>query len=361
MFAASKTQAMQTSSLLANIFLSVASLIFFLMVVELHLKPAPKGGDYAVGYAWAVFILNLAFFACIALAAAAIGSRGGFQWAAAGSGARFWLVALGTVAVALASAMSTLGAGDAPAFLRPMARALTFAIPLATIAAGFLLANDKLEGGVPAPMARWLTLSAFWPSAALAALLVGALMFQRMSNSFARLTYDRNRLDSFEEGILANIDSCDITKDLVFMLVHTDANRKPLIRERALAKIKTHPDWQGELIRRLDSGWAAEPFTFLASNEVEDKTRFPEAVRLGVLQQAKSLGESLRGGQTFYPDHYIWEVGRLLRTVEKFEGMGVDYLPALRELRAAFNRSFDGEKRQYDAAKLLDQWIKKHQ
>jgi hypothetical protein len=361
MFAASKTQAMQASSLLANIFLSIASLIFFLMVVELHLKPAPRGGDYAVGHAWAVFILNLAFFACIALAAAAIGSRGGFQWAAAGSGARFWLVVFGTVAVALASAMSTLGAGDAPGFLRPVARVLAFAVPVAVIAGGFLLANDKLEGGVPSLMARRLTLVAFWPSAVLTALLVSAMLLQRWGNIFTRLTYDRNRLDSFEEGILANIDTCDITKDLVFMLVHTDANRNPIIRERALAKIKTHPNWQGELIRRLDSGWAEQAFTFLASNEVEDKTLFLEAVRLGVLQQAKIVRTGFKEGREMYEGQYGWEVERVLRTVEKFEGMGVDYLPAVRELRAAFDEPSPFGRTNVKPAVFIDKWLKKRQ
>jgi len=352
---------MQASSLIANIFLSVAALIFFLMVVELHLKPAPRGGDYAVGHAWAVIILNLVFFACVALAATAISSRGGFQWVASGSGARFWLVTLGVIAVALASGMSTLGAGEGPSFLKPVARVLAFAIPLATIAAGFLLANDKLEGGVPAPMARWLALSAFWPSAALFALFVCTMMFQSARNSYATITYNRERLDDFEQGILANIDSCDINTDLVFMLVHTDVNRNPIIRERALAKIKTHPDWQGEMVRRLDSGWAEQVFTFLASNEVEDKTLFPEAVRLGVLRQAEIARKAFKESREMYDGQYGWEVERVLRTVEKFEGMGVDYLPAVRELRAAFDQPSSFDRTNKKPAVFIDKWLKKRQ
>ena len=101
-------------NIVANICLSIAALIFVLMVTELHLKQGPRGGDAAVGHAWAVFMLNLAFFAFVALAAAAIGWRGGFQWVAAGSGTRFVLVALGVLAILFASGLSSFGPGPGP-------------------------------------------------------------------------------------------------------------------------------------------------------------------------------------------------------------------------------------------------------
>lgn len=354
---------MQASSLIANIFLSVASLIFFLMVTELHFKPAPRGGDYAVGHAWAVFLLNGAFFALIALAALAIGWRGGFQWVGAGSGSRFGLVLLGVLAVTLATGFSSAGPGPGSKLLNPIAQVLAFFVPLAALTAGFLLANDKLSGGVPSSTSRLIALLAFVPSTVFFGTYVGVVMlFPRLQRTYTMLTRDRGQLDDFEQNILVNIDACDISKDLVFMLVHTDDNRKPIIRERALAKIKTHPDWQGELARRLDSGWASEVFTFLASNEVDDKTLFPEAVRKGILNQAEEIRKSMRNSRDFYADSYSWEVRRLLRTVEKYEGMGVDYLPAMRDLRAAFDKSGpDQEKRPYRCIPLLDKWIKKRE
>ena len=354
---------MQPSSLFANICLSVVSLVFVLMITELHLKPAPRGGDYAMGHALAAFFLYKAFFVLIALAALAIGWRGGFQWVGVSSGSRFGVVLLGVLAVTFATGFSSAGPGPGSKLLNPVAMVLAFVVPLAVISAGFLLANDKLSGGVPSPAARLLAHLAFWPSAVLLVAFVSVVMlWPRLQRTNAMLTRDRGQLDDFEQGILVNIDSCDIGKDLVFMLVHTDANRKPIIRERALAKIKTHPDWQAELVRRLDSGWAEEVFTFLASNEVDDKTLFPEAVRKGILNQADGIRKAMSNSRDFYPDHYTWEVRRLLRAVEKFEGMGVDYLPAMRKLRSAFDRSGpDDEKRPYKCIPLLDKWIKKRQ
>lgn len=352
---------MQPSSLIANIALCAATLIFVVMVYELHLKPAPRGGDAAVGYAWAIIFFNLAFFACVAIATVAIAWRGGFQWVSANGSMRFALVAFGMLAVCFAAGLGSFGPGEAPKFLKPVALPLTLALPLAVIITGFLLANDPLPGGVPSETARWLTKLMFWPGAAITGVFAGALLFQKARNISAAVTYDRNRLDSFEQGILTQIDTCDIGKDMVFLLVHTDANRKPAIRERALAKIKTRPDWQEELVRRLDSGWAAEPFTFLASNEVEDKTLFPEPIRKGILHQAEIIRKSIQESRHFYADHYIWEVRRLLRAVEKFEGMGVDYLPAVRELRAAFVVHSKPEDPKYDCIQILDKWMEKRQ
>ncbi len=348
-------------NVIANVFLSLASLVFLLMVVDLYLKPGSRGGDAAVGHAWAVFILNAAFFVFVALAAAAIGWRGGFQWVAGGSGARFVLVALGVLSSVFASGLSSFGPGPGPRIPKFVATLLAFVVPMAVIVGGFLLANDKLEGGIPAPAARWLALLAFWPSAALAGFFVLAKMFGRAQIIYDRLA-NRGKLSSFEEGILVNIDSCDLSKNMVFMLVHTDVQRHPTIRERAVAKIKTRPDWQQEMIRLLECDWAPEAFTFLAFNEIEDKTLFFEPVRQGVLNQARLIRENIRNCSQphhLYAGKFFWEVDRMLRTVEKFEGTGTDYLPAVREVRAALNERWRFEKPKFGCIPILDKWIKK--
>ncbi len=344
---------MQTPSLLANVSLSIASLVFLLLAKDIYRKPMP-GGDSGVGYAWTAIVLSLAFILLIGVSMLAIGWRGGFQWVARSSGSRVGMVLLGFLAIAITVGVGGMGEGSGR-----VARVLAFAVPMAVLTTGFLLANDKLEGGVPAPTARWLALLVFGASGIFAGGFAVVSMMPKLQGIFATSTHDRNKLDSFEEGILANIDSCNISKDMVFLLVHTDANRKPMIRERALAKIKTRPDWQEELVRQLDSGWTEDVFTFLASNEVENKSLFPEAVRLGVLRQAEIVRKTIRESREMYAGQYTWEVDRVLRTVEKYAGMGVDHLPAVPELRAAFDQSSPVTKPEFQAAQLLDKWIKK--
>lgn len=347
---------MQTSSLLANGCLALATLTFILLAKGIYLKPMP-GGDYGVGYAWGAIILSAVFILLIGVSMLAIGWRGGFQWVASSSNSRMVLMVLTFLAIALT--ISVAGMGEGGPKLRMASMILSFAMPLAVLATGFLLANDPLEGGLPTSIARKMAMGVFGMSGVFASAFIVVLLIPMFQRSFATLTHDSSKLDSFEEGILLNIDTCNIQKDLVFMLVHTDDNQKPIIREHALAKIKTRADWQEELVRRLDSGWAEEVFTFLASNEVDDKSLFPEAVRLGVLNQAKIIRQKIRESRDLSGGQYTWEVDRVLRTVEKFEGMGVDYLPAVRELRAAFDEPSPFEKPSFRAAQMLDKWLKK--
>jgi len=112
-------------------------------------------------------------------------------------------------------------------------------------------------------------------------------------------------------------------------------------------------------VRRLDSGWASEVFTFLASNEVDDKLLFPEAVRKDDLQQAEIIRKAFKESREMYDGQYGPEVVCMPRSVEKFEGMGVDFLPAVHELRAAFDQPSPFERINIRPAVFIDKWLKK--
>ena len=167
-----------------------------------------------------------------------------------------------------------------------------------------------------------------------------------------------------EQRIIKNIDSCDITKNMVFILVFTDANQHKLVREKALAKIKTNVNWQQELIARLQNDWAPESFTFLASNNVDSPEIFLEPVRKGILIQAKLVREQIKStsrSSSNYSNLFSWELERVLRTVDRFDNMGMNYLPAMKELRKALNEPSEYEKSVFSITPYLDKWIKKHE
>ena len=127
----------------------------------------------------------------------------------------------------------------------------------------------------------------------------------------------------------------------------TDGNQSPDVRERAVVKVKTHPDYQAELIHILQTGYVAEAFQFLASNEVEDPQRFPEPIRLGILKQAEVFRETIRASSHpfhFYPELFHWETERILRTVDNYKGMGVDFKPAIFELKKSLDEKTDFER-----------------
>jgi hypothetical protein len=57
---------------------------------------------------------------------------------------------------------------------------------------------------------------------------------------------------------------------------------------------------------------------------------------------------------------FNWDVERILRTVEKYDGKGYDYLPAMKEVRAALDEPSEMEKPAFDCTPALDKWIREH-
>ena len=68
-------------------------------------------------------------------------------------------------------------------------------------------------------------------------------------NRKAIVESNQQHYDDNQKRMLSEIDSNNVMKDFVFLLVFTDGNQQPQIREKAVAKMKTHSEWQQELIR----------------------------------------------------------------------------------------------------------------
>lgn len=345
-------------TLIGNLLLGLAFLVFILFFSELYLKPAPKGGDYAVGYAWALIIYNVLLFGLLSGVVGVVGMQGGFAWVGATAGERALKVSLSWIAIAAAIVICSGISSDRSGW-GGVARVVAMFAPLLLLVLSFLLLNQRewssispngLQGVI-----RMTALAGWLFSGGSIALMWGAQMFNRVSAIAER----REQLDGFEQNTLAEIDACDVQNEMVLLLVHTDRQRNPQVRERAIAKIKSRADWQEELIRRLDSGWAEEVFTFLASNEV-DHPGFPPAVEKGIFQLAHSIRERMPDCRTFYPDQYESATRNVLMTVDKMKDRGVDYRAAIQHLRAAFDTPAQVEKPVFHAQKMLDKWLKSH-
>ncbi|MCB0706733.1 MAG: hypothetical protein KDC34_15565 [Saprospiraceae bacterium] len=343
-------------TLIGNLILGIATLIFFVLFDIIYIKPMPRG-DAVVGYTWSLILGVAVFSICLIIVALLIGSQGGY--ALLGSPGTV-LILLSVILILLGNGFFTLMAGekgyDLPPLIRQLFRYIPAILPpLLIIAAACLLhADQKVLPAIAYKLPIWVGLGS-----GLAALAL--IMVNNAQNANAQMQSAREYKDKIYQDHLNQIDSTDVSKDLVFLFVFTDANHNSVVRERALAKIKTRPDWEAEVISRLQNDWAPEAFTFLASNDVSDKTLFPEAVRQGVLIQARLIRESIgncRNSYDLYSDRFTWEVDRVLRTVDKFQEMGVDYRPAVQELLRALDEPSDFEKPKFKCSILLEKWLK---
>lgn len=352
-------------TIFGNIFLVLATLVFFILLATVFGK-APSGPDAGMGYTWGLIILNLVFLACMVLVSMAIAWKGGFDWVSTSSSSRYLLVFGGLVMAMFAAGLTGLfryESGPVPAVVRVLSGFVPTLMPLLLLVAGTILLNDDLRAAVPAAAYKLPLLVVFWVGALSTS---GAILWWiAESNKNAAQRIDGILADQkrYHQQHLDEIDSCDVSKNMVFILVFTDANHDTDVKEKAVAKIKTNPAWQQELIRLLECDWAPQAFNFMASNEVDDKNLFIEPLRKGILNQAKLIRESIRDSSHpshFYPELFSWEAERVLRAVDRFEGTGADYRAEVRALRAALDEPTDIKKTKFNCIETLDQWIKKH-
>lgn len=347
---------------IGNTFLILSGLLFCGIVYILYNKDSGRS-DVASAYVWSMIFLHLAFFICMGIVAGIIGSKGGFVWVGS---YRFLFITVGLVLAVAGSCLWTFfKIENGPGMVLPRLGGNIFPvlILLSLLWSSLILLNEHWRAGMSAPSFQWpLILSAIIGALGLGIFVI-LLLVQEMRHARSRAEAHSAFEESTHQNYLNEIDSTDLMTGLVHLLRYTDANHYPDVRERALAKIKSRPAWQDELIRLLRAEGTREAFTFLASNEVENPVRFAESVREGLLIEADLIRRDLRNAyhaSDLYPDLFYWQVERALLTANKFGGLGVDYRPAVEELRRALDEPIEMEKPAFRCIRLLDRWLKEH-
>lgn len=332
----------------------------------LYGKTPPKGGDAVMGYAWTVIILNLLFLAGCILIASIIGWKGGFSWVASSPAKRFLIVSIGLLSAVITSALAGLfkyEVRNGSLSLNIATIVIPALLPLLLLIIAFVLNNDTVRISLPVALLNWssVTILALGVAGVIISLGIWAKDFNRNQQAIA--ASEVKQYDENQQRMLKEIEDCDITKNSVFLYVFSDANQTAIVKEKAVAKIKSNPEWQEELVRRLENDWAPEAFTFLASNEVDSPALFKEALPKGIAIQAKLIRESIRKSSHpshFYPGLFSWEVERVLRTADRFWKYDYNLLPAIKELRAALDEPSEYKTIQFAFIPDFDKWIKDH-
>ena len=350
--------------LLGNILIILCALIT-LGLYSLIFGKKP-GGDAAVGYAWSLLLLSLLFVVFMILTSVVIGAKDGYQWVSPHKSSRFWIVTIGVVSAILTAAMALFFKGDsgpAPAFIRMTSNVLFIGMPLLLLLLFVVLLNPGLKTMLPERMMKGIFylvcgVGILGVTAALGSYFIGSVKKQAQAVKYAQKRDDENI-----QRMLGEIETNDVRKNMVFILVFTDANQEATVREKALAKIYSNPEWKSEMVRYLETDWAPEAFTFFASNDVPDIEYFKPYIGTGILNQARLIRESIRRSSLpshFYEGKFGWEVERVIRTADRFELIGGSYLSEMKELRAALDEPSDFDKPKFRVTDLLDQWIEEH-
>lgn len=354
------------SSLSGNICLVLAALIFSPVFTPLfHSRVSTSNDQGASGYMiiFVVFI-HLLFLALTVFACMSIDRNGGFNWISQKSGIRTILICLGLLSMLMVSAISVMvrfTGTSGPAILVSLMKIAPAIIFILVIGAGLILNNETLRSSIPIAVYKFpLAIGSFL---CLAGLIYGGISIATAEPvGLEDSTRQYEAAPSIKESRLWAIEEADISVDFVRILGFTSGLYPLEVREKAAAKVKTHPDYQNELIRLLKSDHPLDALSFMSFSEVDDITLFPAAIDTGIINAAAWMRYSIQGSSPseFYADQYTSEVTSILRSADRFEGMGVDFLSSIKEVRSALDEPFGGKQVKYDCTSGLDEWIKNH-
>lgn len=310
------------------------------------------GGDAGVGHAFATYFFFLGFIISMGIITIAVGVKGGFSWLGNNSIMRFFIV----FACFLLVMYGVLMLEDPGIGLnRSIRHTLTVLLLLLLLTWGAVHLYDGFRAALPQPATKWLTVMIF-----IVGMAPTMSQFVQYQIRLAQIRSKRGELSSFEQGIVARIDSTDAQKGISDLLVHTAEGRHPVIREKAIAKVKSRPDWQEEMVRLLNGGDAPNVFYFLSGNAVDSMELFPEAINKGILTQAEIVRDRIRNcshRDHMYKDLFFFEINDLLKSLKPFQQAGYDFTPSLQTLKDAFNEPCEFDKPKFVAVKMIDKTL----
>ncbi len=341
--------------ILGNFFLFLA-LLALGAIFNLTFFNRMPSGDAGVGHAWASLLSMAAFWLCIALVAIFIGFIHGFEWLSIGRFAGSWMLVLSFLIMLIGANLGLEGklGHSLPAYVSMVVT------PVIMLLAFAVLVNPSFKIAIPADLVKW-SLAAVLALNSL--LLVSALLGMVVSKVGSITRQFSNELSSDDLTHIEHIDGCDASKGIRELFIYTSKFHHPKVQEKALAKIKSKPEWQVDLMDMLRTGRSDEAFKYLESHEVDDKALFLQPVYDGVLSLAKEMRQGLRNcwhQSHLRDDMFGWEVSLALRVLDKYQGMGLDFKPAVQELLEALKEPIQYDKPKFKVAVFINKWLKQH-
>jgi len=348
-------------TLLADVCLGLAALLWALPV-QLLLWEAPRRNDG--GLLWGAVFAALPLWGLLWVALAVATSRGALDWALRARAAQHALLALGCAALAVVTVLSIVGrwepASQLPWATRPLATWGALVLPLVAIGFAALSIHPGLAGALP-PVAVRAPFAGAVALGLLACLGLGVEALQAADARAARRVAEQ--LDDearYHREHLARIEALDPEGGFVELLGFANRFGDDDVRAAAIAKARRHPRFDAALAEVLRGPWAAQGLVWIEGCEIADPAALAPAARDAVLVLARDARREREGAAHLRGDELDGDTRRALAAAEKLGGHGVDFVPALRELRAAMDEPRERQPVRMHAADTLDRWLAEH-
>lgn len=238
-------------------------------------------------------------------------------------------------------------------------------VPLLWLGACLLSLNGTLQAQV-APSLPKLT---FYSSLLVSGLYSAGLAFGYLVDSAQRtqtvLAENQARDDYWHQQVLDDIANHKPTDPLVNLLSQTTQVRPEDSRAAAVAKVKSHPDWEAELIRLLQSEQGyRQVYYFLDGNAVDHPAKFAEPLNQSILRLADAVKNEVKTSNNLQSWTFeSFQIDNLMRSLDgPILNQGVDFRPNVIRVQQALQTTLPEQSKdvRFDAAGSVEDWLRKH-
>jgi hypothetical protein len=164
----------------------------------------------------------------------------------------------------------------------------------------------------------------------------------------------------YHQEHLARIEALDPEGGFVELLGFANRFGHDDVRAAAIAKARRHPRFDAALAEVLRGELAEKGLVWIDGCELADPAALAAPARDAVLVLAAAARRERQGAHFLRGDELDWDTRLAISAAEKLGGHGVDFVPALRELRAAMDEPRERQPVRMHAAGTLDRWLAEH-
>ncbi|MEZ4901255.1 MAG: hypothetical protein R2822_05575 [Spirosomataceae bacterium] len=346
--------------------------LFYIGLVALHLSEPSTGGDNAMGYGLGLAFVGLGLAISSLLVTIHIAGKGGFDWIPNQVFNRTLLVGLGWLMLIVASFACAVfrwewHEDDFPQYLRWVSLQNAFVwLPLLMIVPYFFLLDSVSKMGVSAPVYQWPLMVGFTISSIICGGLLWGWAKTSAKEQAATVERQLNKDEQLRKQHLDFIASQQPTDPIVNILALTGRFHDDEVRNAAVAKVKSHPDWEAQLLQLLENDYYdTEVYTFMDGNKVEHPELFLQPLNRSILRLATKVRNHIKDSNDLQEWHFeSYNIERLLRAIDgQFAEKSMDFLPAVVQLQTALKTTpperFKGIR--FVVTPIVDRWVKSHQ
>jgi hypothetical protein len=353
--------------IIANLILLILVLIYFSVSYQIYFTRLP-GGDAGVSWAWNIIYSYLIIIILMVILTWIIGSQGGYDSIGLPSSNKILIACAGSILISLGAGLASIMKGEpsfTPSIIHKIIIYISTFLPILFIICSFILLHRNWLFVSPTTMKIPLVGSAIVGLSAILLFVIN-LFLESIRNQENRIKSTIEQEEVNDQRMITEVESANVLSDVDFLqiMVFADDNKDSSVVNKAVAKIKSRPDWQETMVMFLKNDGALEVFNYLASHDPEKKELFPAAVNKGMYSVADYIRNRINEGSQshhFYPDQYSWEVERALRSADRFKDMGVDFVPAAKAIKEALLQPHQIPRQPFNCIKRVDQWLKKNQ